>query len=155
MKRETAACGVLILWAGLALAAGWLPLEPNHIHLDRILSTPAAGAWLGYDDLGRRVADRLLLGLRASFMVAAIVVPVCAVSGAMIGVTAAWWGGLWDRFCAGLIDMTLAFPRLLLALALAAALGPSLANVAAALMLTGWTGYARLARAQTLALRER
>ncbi|HTT08638.1 MAG TPA: ABC transporter permease [Gammaproteobacteria bacterium] len=155
MKRELAAYGILLAWAGLALAAGLLPLEPNHIYLDRILSTPGAGAWLGYDDLGRRVADRLLLGLRASLAVVVIVVPVCAVFGAMIGMTAAWSGGTWDRLCMGFIDLTLAFPGLLLALALAAALGPSLSNVALALMLTGWVGYARLARAQTLALRDR
>lgn len=155
MTRELAACGVLLVWAVLALAAGLLPLEPNHIYLDRILSAPEPQAWLGYDDLGRQVADRLLMGLRASLAVAVIVVPVCAALGAMIGMTAAWWGGLWDRICAGLIDLTLAFPGLLLALALATVLGPSLRNVAIALMLTGWVGYARLARAQTLALRDR
>jgi peptide/nickel transport system permease protein len=155
MKRELAAFGVLLMWVILALTAGLLPLEPNHIYLDRILSTPEPQAWLGYDDLGRRVADRLLVGLRASLAVAVVVVPVCAVLGTMIGMSAAWWGGLWDRICTGLIDLTLAFPGLLLALALAAALGPSLRNVAIALTLTGWVGYARLARAQTLALRDR
>lgn len=145
----------IALWGSLALTAAMLPLDPDAIRLPEILAPPGAGAWLGYDDLGRAIADRLIFGLRTSLVVAVLVVPITAAIGSVIGMAAAWMGGAWDLIGARLIDIFLAFPGTLLAIALAGLLGPGIGNVIVALAAVGWVGYARLARAQTHALKGR
>jgi peptide/nickel transport system permease protein len=150
---------VLALWvlAGVlaAMMSPWLSLEPNRIDLPRMLAPPGAGLWLGADDLGRPVLERVLMGARTALGVGVGVVLVSAVIGALIGGFAGLAGGLWDLFIVRLIDVFLAFPGILLAIALAGILGPGLGNLVIALAAVGWVGYARLARAQVLSLRER
>jgi len=146
---------VLAGWALLALLGPLLPLAPNLIRLEHILDTPGAEAWLGYDDLGRDIAARLLVGARTSFLVAVQVVSLSLVAGSLIGALSAWRGGWWDRVTGQVVDIFLAFPGILLAIALAGLLGPGIDNVVIALTAVGWVGYARLARAQVLALRQR
>jgi peptide/nickel transport system permease protein len=146
---------VLALWALSALAGPWLPLAPDRIDLTRILDAPGAGAWLGTDDLGRSVLDRLLVGARTSFVVALGVVLISALLGTLIGAAAGAAGGWTDLVIVRIIDVFLAFPGILLAIALAGLLGPGLGNVVIALAAVGWVGYARLARAQVLSLRGR
>jgi len=143
------------LWALAALVGPWLPLAPDRIDLPRILADPGAAAWLGTDDLGRPVFDRLLVGARTSFVVAVGVVLVSALVGTAIGATAGFIGGWPDLVIVRIIDVFLAFPGILLAIALAGLLGPGLGNVVIALVAVGWVGYARLARAQVLSLRSR
>ena len=155
MKRPDWAAVVLVLWALLALAAPWLPLQPERIELPAILAPPGAGYWLGADDLGRPVLDRLLAGARVSFLVAAWVVSLSFVFGSLVGSAAAYAGGLWDRLLVLVIDVFMAFPGILLAIALAGLLGPGIDNLVLALTLVGWVGYARLARAQVLSVRQR
>ncbi|GAB6043831.1 ABC transporter permease [Endothiovibrio diazotrophicus] len=148
---------VLALWALLAVVAPWLVADPNGVVLERILAVPVAevGGWLGYDDLGRPVWERLAMGARTSFLVAVGVVSVSAAVGTLVGAAASYLGGWWDLLLVRVVDLFLAFPGILLAIALAGLLGPGLDNVVIALATVGWVGYARLARAQVLSLRER
>jgi len=145
---------ILAIWLSAALLGPWLGLHPNDIALPRILEGPSWAAWLGYDDLGRALADRLLLGARTSLLVALQVISISLVLGTLIGAVSAWFGGLTDRIIVHLIDVFLAFPGILLAIALSGLLGPGLSNVVIALSCVGWVGYARLARAQTLSLKQ-
>ncbi len=146
---------VLGLWAGVALLVPWLPLAPDAVDLERILALPGMTGWLGYDEVGRPVADRLLEGARISLSVAGIVVLVSGTVGTAVGVLAGYLGGAADRWLGRLVEVFMAFPGLLLAIALAAVMGPGLGNLVVALAATGWVGYARLARGQVLALRRR
>ena len=146
---------ILALWALAALLGPLLPLDPDRIDLTRILAAPGPDAWLGTDDLGRPVLDRLLVGARTSFVVGIGVVLVSALVGTTVGGVAGFSGGWLDLVVVRVIDIFLAFPGILLAIALAGLLGPGLGNVVIALAAVGWVGYARLARAQVLSLRDR
>ena len=155
MTRVWLPAGILSGWALIALGAQFLSLTPNEIRLEQILVPPGSEALLGFDDLGRNIGDRLLYGARTSFLVAAWVVCLSAVLGTLIGTLSAWQGGWWDRLLVQLIDIFLAFPGILLAIALAGLLGPGIDNVVIALTVVGWVGYARLSRAQVLSLKHR
>lgn len=146
---------LLVAWAFLAVAGPWLPLEPDRVDLPHILAGPGSDAWLGFDALGRPVWDRLVAGARVSFFVAVTVVALSFVVGVLVGTVSAWVGGFWDHVIVRVVDIFLAFPGILLAIALAGVLGPGIENVVIALAAVGWVGYARLARAQTLSLRDR
>lgn len=156
MRRSTmlaaAVCGGWLL-AGL-LAAQW-PERGNMVALDAILARPSTSALLGRDDLGRSVAARVLAGARASLAVAAVVVACTALIGIAVGLAAAWTGGLADLALVRLIDVFLAFPGILLAIALSGLLGPGVGNVVIALAVVGWVGFARLTRALALSLKGR
>jgi len=145
----------LLVWALVALACPWLPLAPDRIDLAGILAPPAPDAPFGKDDLGRPVLDRLLIGARTSFAVGLGVVALSMVLGALVGGTAALTGGWVDLTLVRVIDVFLAFPGILLAIALAGILGPGIDNVIVALAAVGWVGHARLARSQILSLKQR
>jgi peptide/nickel transport system permease protein len=146
---------IVALWALTALIGPLLPLAPNQVELPRILERPSPSLPLGADDLGRPVLDRLLAGARTSFVVGVGVVGASALIGALLGGIAGYRGGLIDLLIVRVIDVFLAFPGILLAIALAGILGPGLGNVIVALSVVGWVGYARLARAQILSLKAR
>jgi peptide/nickel transport system permease protein len=146
---------IVLTWAVLAVVAPWLPLQPERIALPMILEAPGAAAWLGADDLGRPVLDRLLVGARTSFWVAGGVVALSLLIGTLVGAAAAYVGGYWDRALVMVLDIFMAFPGILLAIALAGLLGPGIGNLVVALSLVGWVGFARLARAQVLSVRQR
>ena len=146
---------ILLAWALSALFGGWLAGDPNHIQLPRILEGPGPSAWLGYDDLGRPVWERLVVGAQTSFIVAASVVTLTAIMGAFIGTVSGYLGGGFDHVVVRIIDIFMAFPGILLAIALAGVLGPGVNNVVIALSVVGWVGFARLARAQVLSLKHR
>ena len=146
---------VLALWVAVALLVPVLPLAPDTVQLDRILAVPGDGTWLGHDEVGRPVADRVLVGARTSLLVAGAVVAGAGILGTLAGALAAYAGGWADRVLTAVIDVFMAFPGLLLAIALAGVLGPGLGNLVVALAAVGWVGYARLARAQALSLRGR
>ena len=147
-----AAC--IACWLLLALYASTVPLDIHTIHLDRILEGPDREAWLGYDELGRSVLPRLIMGARTSLLVAFGVVLASCLLGTGIGMLSAWLGGWIERLIVMCIDGFMAFPGLLLAIAFAGLLGPGIGNTALALTIVGWVGFARLARAQTLSVRE-
>jgi len=146
---------VVLLWALAALLGPMLPLAPDHLELPQILATPSWSLPLGADDLGRPVLDRLLVGARTSFIVGVGVVALSALIGTLIGGVAGFLGGWPDLVIVRIIDVFLAFPGILLAIALAGVLGPGVGNVIIALAVVGWVGYARLARAQVLSLSTR
>jgi peptide/nickel transport system permease protein len=144
--------GILLLWALAALGAPWLPLAPDRIDLPAILAAPGHAGLLGADDLGRPVLDRLLVGARTSFVVAFGVVAASLAFGCFVGGLAGLRG---DLLLVRVIDVFLAFPGILLAIALAGVMGPGVDNVIIALSAVGWVGYARLVRAQVLSLKRR
>lgn len=146
---------ILLIWTGLAVLAPTLPLFPDQIILDKILISPAWGQWLGYDDLGRSISARLIMGARTSLTVAIIVVSISFLLGTFLGLLGAWLGGFWDKCLIMVIDLFIAFPGILLAIALAGLLGPGLMNTVIALSIVSWVGFARLARVQTLAIKNR
>nr|VFK19609.1 MAG: peptide/nickel transport system permease protein [Candidatus Kentron sp. LFY] len=146
---------VLILWVLLAVAGPMLSVTPDRITLPNILIGPNPDAWLGYDDLGRPVWDRLVAGARISLFVSVSVTSISCLIGAMIGTLSGWFGGILDHVVARIMDVFLAFPGILLAIAMAGILGPGIGNIMIALVVVGWVGFARLARAQTLSLKHR
>jgi len=152
--RNAGACVV-----GLAVLAAvigpWLvPYDPSAQELALRLEGPSRLHWLGLDELGRDILARVMSGARISLFVAFVVVSVSASIGAVMGSLAGYYGGIVDEAISRVIDILLAFPGLLLAIALVAVLGPSLTNVVLALSLIGWVGYARVVRAQVLQARE-
>ena len=117
----------------------------------------AAPSWshpLGLDELGRDLLARLLEGARVSLFVGCAVVGISSVVGVLVGAVAGYLGGRTDAVIGRVMDVLLAFPGILLAIALVAVLGPSLRNVVLALVTIGWVGYARLVRGQSLKVRE-
>ncbi|WP_024851179.1 ABC transporter permease [Hydrogenovibrio kuenenii] len=146
---------VVVCWSVMALAGGFVGVEATNIDLSKLLAFGIDQSLLGYDELGRPVWDRLLMGAQTSFLVALGVVVFSSMIGTTIGVYSAYVGGWTDKIILKIIDVFLAFPGLLLAIALAGILGPGIENVVFALVTVGWVSYARLARAQTLSLRNR
>ena len=137
-----------------ALLAAWLaPDDPYAMDLSRALAVPGPGGLLGRDELGADILSRLLFGARISLLVGLTSVAVSALIGIVMGLAAGYAGGGLDLFLMRVVDVFLAFPGLLLAIALVAVLGPGLSNVVIALAALGWTGFARLTRGQVLALR--
>ncbi|MDX1512740.1 MAG: ABC transporter permease [Gammaproteobacteria bacterium] len=145
----------LVTWILSALTSPVLPLSPNEVQLPKVLAGPMADAWFGHDELGRPLLDRVVAGARTSLLVALSVVSISIVAGTLIGMISGWLGGVWDHVMVRIIDVFLAFPGILLAIALAGILGPGIENVVFALAAVGWVGFARLARAQTLSVKHR
>jgi peptide/nickel transport system permease protein len=138
-----------------ALAAPLLSqYDPFEQNTARRLEAPSREHLLGLDDLGRDVLARILYGARVSLRVGFSVVLLASVVGVTLGATAAYFGGWADTLIMRITDILLAFPGILLAIALVAVLGPSLNNVILALAVIGWVGYARLVRGQVLKVRE-
>jgi peptide/nickel transport system permease protein len=149
--------GALIVFvAFFAAVAGPLlcPYDPSAQELARRLEAPSLAHPLGLDELGRDILARLLQGARISLMVGIAVVSVSSAVGMLFGSIAGYFGGRVDDLISRVIDVLMAFPGILLAIALVAVLGPSLVNVVLALSVIGWVGYARLVRGQALRARE-
>ena len=140
----------------MALLAPWLaPQAPTAQSLPERLLPPSARHCMGTDELGRDVLSRTLYGARVSLLVGISVVLGAGIVGLAIGSCAGYFGGAFDQLInVVLINSFLSFPGILLAIAFAAFLGPGLDKVILALTITGWAGYARLARAQVLKVRE-
>lgn len=147
--------GILVIWFAMAVLGPLAGLHPNHIELTRIIEAPGSDAWLGYDDLGRPLWDRVVAGAQTSFFVAVWVVTLSFVIGTLIGTVSGYLGGWWDHIIVRIIDIFLAFPGILLAIAMAGLMGPGIDNVVIALGTVGWVGFARLARAQVLTVKHR
>ncbi|HUP50435.1 MAG TPA: ABC transporter permease [Thermoanaerobaculia bacterium] len=139
----------------VALAAPWIsPADPLWQDTSRRLEAPSKDHLLGLDDLGRDVASRIVWGARVSLRVGFSVVIIASLIGVALGAISGYFGGVIDVLVMRLCDILLAFPGILLAIALVAVLGPSLNNVILALATIGWVGYARLVRGQVLKVRE-
>ncbi|MBE3590531.1 MAG: ABC transporter permease [Firmicutes bacterium] len=150
--------GLLIIafFAFLAVFGPYLaPYSPTEPDLDHILQPPGGAHLLGTDDTGMDILSRVLFGARIDFLSALLIVAVSMALGTAIGTVAGWLGGFWDDVLMRMTDMFLAFPSLILAMAIAAVLKPSLTNALLAISVTYWPVYARLARGQILSLKER
>jgi peptide/nickel transport system permease protein len=145
---------VVVIVLGAALAPWIVPFDPAAQDLPLRLVGPSNTHWFGLDELGRDILSRVLAGARISLLVGLVVVGVSAVIGTTLGAVAGYFGGRIDLTISRVMDVLLAFPGLLLAIALVAVLGPSLVNVVLALTVIGWVGYARLVRGQVLRARE-
>ena len=129
--------------------------NPLTVDLSQVFAAPSHAHWLGCDSLGRDLLARIVWGARLSLGVSTAVVALSLTAGGLIGGAAALAGGRIDGFVMRGVDIVMAFPGFLLAIALAATLGPGLVDLVIALTAMGWTGYARLVRGEILSLRER
>ncbi len=162
LKWGLAAAAIMLLIVGSAVAAPWLaPFNPLSVNIRHRLAPPA---WLeggtpqhvlGTDQIGRDLLSRMIYGGRVSLIVGVAAVLVSASIGVLLGLSAGYFGGRADWIVMTLVNITLTFPFVLLALAVIAVLGPSLTNMIIVLGVAGWPIYARVIRAETMALRER
>ena len=147
---------ILTLLVVTALLAPLLaPHDPTRQNLDNDLRSYSTENPLGTDKLGRDILSRVLYGGRISLLVGATTVVISLAIGLAIGSLSGHFGGWTDQLLMRLVDILMAFPGILLAIAFTAVLGPGLDHVILALCLIGWTSYARLVRGEILALRER
>ncbi|HZG81474.1 MAG TPA: ABC transporter permease subunit [Brevibacillus sp.] len=131
------------------------PYEPTKINIPERFAPPSADHWFGTDEVGRDIFTRILYGARLSLGVGVAVVVGAGVIGTIIGAISGYFGGRIDQLIMRLMDIILAFPALVLAMAIAATLGPNLQNAMLAIAIIKIPVYVRLARAETLALREK
>jgi peptide/nickel transport system permease protein len=147
---------LIALFAACAILAPLLaPYDPLLQDLGSRLRPPSPEHWLGTDSLGRDIASRILYGARISLIIGVVVVASAGVVGTIIGLIAGYAAGLVDEALMRLTEVFLAFPALILAMAIAGALGPSLTNAIIAIAAVSWAVYARLTRGQILSLRQR
>ncbi|MFY7863694.1 nickel transporter permease [Roseateles sp.] len=156
-RNRLALLGLFII-LGLALVAALAPwLAPYRPEVGDLMTSrllpPSAEHWMGTDDQGRDIFSRLLHGSRITLLVVTLVALLAAPIGLLVGTVAGFMGGWVDAVLMRVTDIFLAFPRLILALAFVAALGPGIENAVLAIALTSWPPYARIARAETLSLR--
>jgi len=154
MRGRTGLAIVCLVVVAAALGPWLIPYDPVQQDLPMRLAGPSWQHWLGLDELGRDLLARLVVGARVSLFVGIAVVSVSAVVGTIVGAIAGYLGGVVDLALGRVMDVLMAFPGILLAIALVAVLGPSLGNVVLALVVIGWVGYARLVRGQVLKVRE-
>ena len=158
-RQPLAALGVLLLalFVVCAVFAPWIaPRDPAQLDLAGRLLAPGHGHWFGTDELGRDILSRTLYGARISLVVALSVVSLSLGFGLIAGLAAGFYGGWTDTVLNVYVtNAFLALPGILLAIAFVAFLGPGLFNLILALSISGWVGYARLVRAQVLAVKER
>src|ERR1700757_1968090 len=153
----TAGVVLVAVFVICALFAPWIaPHDPAQIDLPSRLMGPSASHWFGTDELGRDILSRIIYGSRISMLVGSCVVATSLTLGLIFGSIAGYYGGLTDRVLNVVVmNAFMSFPGILLAIAFVAFLGPGIFNLIFALSLGGWVGYARLVRAQVLAVRER
>ena len=157
-RNPTAMAGLLVVLA-LVFVALFAPLLATHspiaggdLRTQRLLP-PSSEFWLGTDDQARDIYSRLVYGARLTLAVVVLVTVIATPIGVVVGTVSGYFGGWVDRILMRITDIFLAFPRLVLALAFVAALGPGIENAIIAIAITAWPPYARLARAETLTVR--
>ena len=153
----TAGVVLVIIFTVFALFAPWIaPQDPGRIDLPARLQPPSAAHLFGTDELGRDILSRVIYGARISMLVGSSVVAGSLFLGLIFGSIAGYYGGYTDRFFNVIVmNAFLSFPGILIAIAFVAFLGPGIFNLILALCIGGWVGYARLVRAQVLAVKER
>ena len=152
-----AGAGLLLLFSVCAMFAPWLaPNDPAQIDLVGRLLPPTHGHWFGTDELGRDIFSRVVFGARISLVVSTSVVGLSLAVGLIAGYAAGFYGGVTDVVLNLYVtNAFLALPGILLAIAFVAFMGPGLVNVILALATSGWVAYARLVRAQVMAVKQR
>jgi len=156
LENPLAAAGLAVVLALVAMAVFAdtvsFHIPPNAQDLNARLLAPGAAHWFGTDDLGRDIYARVVHGARVTLSIVALVAAIVAPIGLAVGASAGYFGGIVDVVLMRITDIFLAFPRLVLALAFAAALGPGIENAVIAIALTAWPPYARIARAETVTI---
>lgn len=147
--------GLIILILVLtALLAPWLaPYSSTGQDLANRLAPPSGAHWMGTDELGRDIFSRVIWGSQITLTIVGLVALISAPLGLLLGAVAGYFGGWTDRVLMGITDIFLSMPKLILALAFVAALGPGINNAIIAIAITSWPAYARIARAETLTIR--
>ncbi len=146
--------GIIVFWILVAfLAPAIAPKGPLEQNIGDRMKPPSSQYWFGTDELGRDVFSRVVYGARISLPIGLIVIVFAMIFGCFIGATAGYFGGVYDLLIMRLADITMSFPSIVLALAIAAVLGPSLTNALIAMILVWWPEYARLMRGQVLSVR--
>lgn len=158
LRRNPLAMLGLTITVALVLMSIFAPLlapyDPIAQSLAERLQPPLTpGHWMGTDDFGRDIWSRILFGSRITLYIVLLVILTAPVVGLIIGTVAGYFGGWVDSILMRITDIFLAFPKLILALALVAVLGPGMVNAVLAIALTSWPPYARVARAETLTVR--
>lgn len=158
LRRNPLAMIGLVIVAALLIMAAFAPqiapYDPiTQDLMQRLLPPGTAGHLLGTDDFGRDIWTRILFGSRTTLYIVMLVVVTAPVFGLLVGTVAGYFGGWTDQILMRITDIFLAFPKLILALALVAVLGPGIENAVLAIALTSWPPYARVARAETLTVR--
>ena len=148
-------CIVLALVFVAILAPYIAPYDPIAMRLDNRLASPSMTHLLGSDELGRDILSRMIYGTGVALKIMIIVLMIDLPLGLFLGIVAGYFGGWIDEIIMRVADIFMAFPRLILAMAIGAALGPSLVNTMIAIAITMWPTYARLARGETLSIKER
>ncbi|QND50438.1 ABC transporter permease (plasmid) [Phyllobacterium sp. 628] len=152
-RNPLAAIGAVIILILIltAIFAPWIAThDPLKQDLTQRLLRPSGINWMGTDELGRDIWSRVVYGARITLVIVVLVAVLAAPAGLVIGAVAGYFGGWIDRILMGITDIFLSMPKLILALALVAALGPGIENAIIAIAITSWPGYARIARAETL-----
>jgi peptide/nickel transport system permease protein len=155
-RTATFGFALSVLLVLTAVMAPWIaPYRPDEIHPIDSLMPPSARYWLGTDDLGRDILSRIIFGARVSLMVGTIAIGIAALAGVSLGLAAGYLGGGIDGLIMRVMDALLAFPAILLAIALMAVLSPSLENAMIAIGIISIPAFARITRANVLSLREK
>jgi len=153
-RMAMAGAAVILIWAIVAIAAQLIaPYDALAQRIEDRLSRPSPQHLFGTDELGRDVFSRVVYGARISLPVGLIVILFSMLMGAVVGALAGYIGGVFDLLIMRVADITLAFPSIVLALAIASALGPSLRNALIAMIVVWWPEYARLMRGQVLSVK--
>lgn len=146
--------GVFVTWVAISLAANLIaPYEPLQQNIVERLQPPSVNHWFGTDQLGRDILSRVLFGGRLSLPAGLMVIIVAGIIGTFIGSLAGFIGGWFDELTMRLTEVFLAFPTIILAMAVAAALGPSLVNAIAAMVVVWWPNYARVVRSLVISVK--
>ena len=155
-KTSWIGLAVFLVVVVLAIIAPVLaPFDPNEQNILEKLRAPTLEHWLGTDSFGRDTLSRVLYGARISLIIGIVSTLIAMVVGTVIGLLAGWRGGRFDTVTMQTMDVLLAFPSLILGLILVAMLGPSMVNIIIAIALTSVPPFARIARAPTIAVKER
>lgn len=153
-RMGMAGAAIILIWVLVALAAPIIaPYDALAQRVEDRLSPPSAQHLFGTDELGRDVFSRVVYGAQISLPVGLVVILFAVFLGGLVGALAGYLGGIFDLLVMRLVDITLAFPSIVLALAIAAALGPSLRNAVIAMILVWWPEYARVMRGQVLSVK--
>jgi len=145
---------IILFWAVAAIIAPFTSMrEPLAQTINDRLQAPSAQYWFGTDELGRDVFSRVIYGARISLPIGFVVIMFAMTMGSLVGASAGYIGGMYDLLIMRVADITLAFPSIVLALAIAAVLGPSITNALIAMILVWWPEYARLMRSQVLSVK--
>lgn len=147
---------IVLIWFLIAIFAGTLaPFDPLKQNVVERLQAPGEIHLLGTDELGRDMFSRVLFGTRITIPSGLMVIFVGSILGSFLGAIAGYFGGLWDELLMRLTELFMAFPTIILAMAVAAALGPSIQNTIIALVIVWWPSYARMMRALVLAVKSK